>query len=160
SHAHESVIEMLQSMHWARHLQEWDDILERSTERTAENDQKPISLERSLTKARAALDRALLLNDDHCWHKLRIRIKEVRYLAETGAGDDADGETAKVIASCKQLQTLLGDWHDTVVQLNLLDELPAHPVHEKLAQLISERKQQFLAQASKILESHPLLVDS
>lgn len=158
-HAHESVIEMLQSMHWARHLQEWDDILERSTEGVAEDSGDQVSLEQSLARAGVALDRALLLNDDHCWHKLRIRIKEIRYLAETAVNDDASGQAAVVVQSCKQLQTLLGDWHDTVVQLNLLEELPAHPVHATLAGLISERKQVFLAQARKILESHPLFED-
>lgn len=158
-HAHESVMEMLQSMHWARHLQEWDDILERSTEAVAENGGNQVSLDQSLARARVALDRALLVNDDHCWHKLRIRIKEIRYLAETGVNDDASGQAAAVVQSCKQLQTLLGDWHDTVVQLNLLEELPAHPVHDTLTRLISERKQQFLAQARKMLESHPLFED-
>ena len=52
----------------------------------------------------------------------------------------------QLAAACREQQTLLGDWHDTVVQLNILDELPAAPVHETLAERIRDRKAAFLSE--------------
>jgi CHAD domain-containing protein len=52
---------------------------------------------------------------------------------------------AAIAAACKPLQTLLGEWHDTVVQLNLLDELPPAAVHTELAALIFERQAALLS---------------
>lgn len=156
-HSRESVLELFHSQHWNRHLLEWNQVLDRALEQTALPNEDQATLEESLGNARTALRRALEIDDDHCWHKLRIRVKEVRYLAEAGVEHgDASHTNAVVIDSCKQLQTLLGDWHDTVVQLNLLEELPAAPVHSKLARLISERKEMFLTQARKLLQDHPL----
>jgi len=104
-----------------------------------------------------ALDRALAVNDDRSWHKFRIRVKDVRYVAEAGNDDSTNRKyVSSVIESCKQLQTLLGDWHDTVVQLNMLEELPAAPVHSMLRKMVSERKHMFLAQTRDMLAEHPL----
>jgi CHAD domain-containing protein len=115
------------------------------------------SLDLALTRARLALKRALAVNDDHSWHKFRIRVKDVRYVADVGDDDSTNGKyVSSVIKSCRELQTLLGDWHDTVVQLNLLEELQAAPVHSRLRKVVSERKQMFLAQTRDMLVEHPL----
>ena len=88
-------------------------------------------------------------NEDRRWHKYRIAVKEVRYVAEANAALPGMSEIAE---SCKPLQTLLGDWHDTVVQLNLLDELPSAAVHDELTALIKERQSGLL---SRIRNSRP-----
>jgi len=156
-HSHEAVIELLHSMHWQRHLDEWKDVLERADEQVGGAHQDFVSLELALARARLALERALAINDDHSWHKFRIRVKDVRYVADAGNDDSTNGKyISSVIESCKQLQTLLGDWHDTVVQLNLLEELQAAPVHSRLRKMISERRQMFLAQTRDMLVEHPL----
>jgi len=156
-HSHETVIELLHSMHWQRHLDEWKDVLERADEQSGWAHQGLASLELALARARLALDRALAVNDDRSWHKFRIRVKDVRYVAEAGNDDSTNRKyVSSVIESCKQLQTLLGDWHDTVVQLNMLEELPAAPVHSMLRKMVSERKHMFLAQTRDMLAEHPL----
>jgi CHAD domain-containing protein len=156
-HSHEAVIELLHSMHWQRHLDEWKNVLERADEQVGWAHQGLASLDLALTRARLALKRALAVNDDHSWHKFRIRVKDVRYVADVGDDDSTNGKyVSSVIKSCRELQTLLGDWHDTVVQLNLLEELQAAPVHSRLRKVVSERKQMFLAQTRDMLVEHPL----
>jgi len=156
-HSHEAVIELLHSLHWKRYLDEWQDVLERADEQPIGTQLDASSLERALARARLALARALAVNDDHSWHKFRIRIKDVRYVADDGCNDPANsGYVSGVVDSCKQLQTLLGDWHDTVVQLNMLEELPAAPVHSRLRKMVSERRQMFLAETRELLVGHPL----
>lgn len=155
-HSHEAVIELLHSMHWQRHLDEWTDVLERADEQAGWTHQGLASLELALARARLALKRALAVNDDHSWHKFRIRVKDVRYVADAGNDDPTNRKyVSSIIESCKQLQTLLGDWHDTVVQLNMLEELPATPVHSRLRKMVSERKQMFLVQTREMLVEHP-----
>jgi len=155
--SHEAVIELLHSMHWQRHLDEWKNVLERADEQPGWTHQGLAPLELALARARLALKRALAVNDDHSWHKFRIRVKDVRYVADAVNDDSTNGKyVSSVIESCKQLQTLLGDWHDTVVQLNLLEELQAAPVHSRLRKMISERKQMFLAQTRDMLVEHSL----
>jgi CHAD domain-containing protein len=155
--SHEAVIELLHSMHWQRHLDEWKGVLEQADEQVGGTSHGHASLDLALARARLALERALAVNDDHSWHKFRIRVKDVRYVADAGNNDSANGKyVSSVIESCKQLQTLLGDWHDTVVQLNLLEELQTAPVHSRLKKVVSERKQMFLAQTRDMLTEHPL----
>jgi CHAD domain-containing protein len=155
--SHQAVIALLHSMHWQRHLDQWNDTLEQADEQVGGASQDLASLELALARARLALERALAVNDDHCWHKFRIRVKDVRYVADTGSDGSTYGKyVSSVIESCKQLQTLLGDWHDTVVQLNMLEELQAAPVHSRLRQMVSERNQTYLAQTRDVLAQHPL----
>ena len=156
-YSHEAVSELLHSMHWQRHLDEWKDVLERADEQVGGTHQGLASLELALARARLTLERALAVNDDHSWHKFRIRVKDVRYVADAGNDDSTNRKyVSSIIESCKQLQTLLGDWHDTVVQLNMLEELQAAPVHSRLKKVVSERRQMFLAQTRDMLAEHPL----
>jgi len=156
-HSREVVIELLHSMHWQRHLDEWKDTLERVDEQPELAKQDHAPLELALDRAREALRQAFLLNDDHSWHKFRIKVKDVRYVADADIDQSADGAYAADVAkSCKQLQTSLGDWHDTVVQLNMLEDLQAAPVHAELEAMISERKLMSLAQTREMLAEHPL----
>jgi len=149
---HAAVLDMLSSVPWQRHLQEWRISLERAVEDAGEAGGGGEALAQALAKARLVLARALDLDDDRSWHKFRIAVKEVRYVADTGGDDPEEGSyLAGLIENCKALQTLLGDWHDTVVQIGMLEELESAPVHETLALLIPQRKQEFLAQIRDVL---------
>lgn len=140
---HEAVLEMIRSAPWRRHMREWKQFLEQAEENTNVSLDSSATLALALQRAGIALHRALHSNDDHHWHKFRIAVKEVRYVAESAPDDPLAVETT---VACRQLQTRLGDWHDTVVQLNLLDELPPAPVHSELEALIQTRQQEFLSQ--------------
>lgn len=148
-----AVIEMLESAPWRRHLQAWKHYLETSDETLSGHETGQAALNRALDKARRRLSSARKAESDRRWHKFRIAVKEVRYVAE--ANPDA-AASAEVIETSKALQTRLGDWHDTVVQLNLLDDLQATPLHEDLTVLILSRKKQFLAEIRDMLAQTPL----
>jgi len=116
-------------------------------------------LGKALERARIALAYARTVNDDRAWHKFRIAVKEVRYVAEASRFDPASAEfVATVVDTCKKVQALLGSWHDTVVQLNILAELEASPVHSRLREVISERKQEFLSRTRDDLAKLPLFL--
>ena len=61
-----------------------------------------------------------------------------------------------MIATCKALQATLGEWHDTVIQLQLLDELQPDPVHARLQSLIRKRKTLSLAQTRDLLAAQSI----
>ena len=100
---------------------------------------------------------ALASGDDHDWHKLRIAVKEVRYQAESGVGGaPANPEQAELIEQCKPLQSMLGGWHDCVVQLQILDELESGAEHGPLREVIDHKRDQGLAEIQQAVISHPL----
>lgn len=148
--SHEAVIEMLRSAHWRRHLVDWKQFLQSAQEVPVDPELMKAALQAALERSYRRRKEALENDCDHRWHKYRIALKEVRYVAE--ANPDLDGALS-VATSCKPLQTLLGDWHDTVVQLNLLEELPPAAVHDRLAAQIRDRKTMLL---SEIRSSPPL----
>jgi CHAD domain-containing protein len=153
-HSHDIVVDMLKSMHWRRHLEEWVHFLDRVEEEPiAEN--QVVALDQALAGAQSALLLALSSDDDHTWHRFRIAVKEVRYVADASS-DKTEQELASLVNSCKQLQTLLGDWHDTVVQLNMLEELVSDPIHDRLRDIVAGRKQTFLAETRELLAGHPV----
>jgi CHAD domain-containing protein len=154
--SHDTAIEMLNSAPWNRHMQGWNQFLEQAEENAPGKNQGPDALERALSRVRRALQRALATDNDRRWHKFRIAVKEVRYIAEAWPREPAtEQHLSMVINACKKLQTLLGDWHDTVVQLSLLDELEPSPVHERLKSMIGLRKQEFLSQIRDMLAEVP-----
>jgi CHAD domain-containing protein len=111
----------------------------------------------ALIRARLALAFALAADDERSWHKFRIAVKDVRYVADAGGTDPAtDERLAEVIEACKSLQALLGNWHDAVVQLRMLDEVESSPVHTRLRSEISERKDLFLSQIRDELDRSPV----
>jgi CHAD domain-containing protein len=63
-----------------------------------------------------------------------------------------------VIATCRSLQATLGEWHDTVIQLQLLDELGADKVHIRLRKLISGKKRRSLSQTRALLAAQSIFV--
>ena len=155
--SHEAVLELLRTAHWRRHLEEWREYLRHGHGLAAEESAAAAALDRALSKARAALTTALETGDDRAWHKLRIAVKEVRYLAESGEGGAApDPRLAGVIEQCKLLQSQLGGWHDCVVQLQLLAEMEAALEHGMLSEAIAQRRGQRLAEIERSVAGHPL----
>jgi CHAD domain-containing protein len=155
--SHEAVSEMVRSAHWQLHMEEWSAYLEHSDYIELGGGQQLAALDQALTRATIVLATALTLEDDRSWHKFRIAVKAVRYVADTGMDDPEKAEyLTGVIDSCKSLQAVLGDWHDTVVQLDLLDELDATPVHSRLIETIRQRKQLFLSQLHQLLGEQTL----
>lgn len=153
---HEDVVEMVGSGHWRRHLEDWKDYLNRPGRGTGSVGGW-VSLDLTLGRARSALQTALGLGDDHSWHRFRITVKEVRYQAESMAGSDGTDRSAQqVIEDCKVLQSLLGNWHDSVVQLQMLEEWDETPEHLCLRQLIEERRTQPLEEIRQTVTDHPL----
>lgn len=148
--AHDTVIEMLGTSHWSRYLVQWREFLAAVDEQASDADGSRDALAAALRRVLEARKTALEVNDDPSWHRFRISVKELRYVA------DALGDEDELVDACKKLQTLLGDWHDTVVQLNLLEELPPDPVHERLASIIRGRKAEFLTMTRQLLDGHPI----
>lgn len=143
ANAREDVIIMLNSSHWQRHIGEWREYLEQTEETAASPEQARESLKRALHKAGKRLQAAIEDGSDRTWHRYRIAVKEVRYLAEAYA--DLPG-MAELDVACRSLQSHLGNWHDTVVQLSLLDDLPPTAVHEDLVKRIRDRQANLLSE--------------
>lgn len=122
--SHQAVIEVLQSAQWQRHLAEWEQFQQQMSEHAIDTGQPSWSLEEALSKARRACRFALSAGDDRAWHKFRIALKNLRYTADACLRDAACDQLllTEVIAACKSLQSRLGRWHDSVVQLQMLSE--------------------------------------
>lgn len=161
SRCHEDVMELLQSAPWRRHLQEWRRYLDQSSDDAQAHSADPASIEWAVERARSVLAAALQSGEDRSWHKLRIAVKEVRYQAESGPGglpqNDRQGE---LIEQCKPLQALLGGWHDCVVQLQLLEGLPSTPYHDRLREVIGQKRREDLEEIRRAVRGHPLFEPS
>lgn len=154
---HEAVIDMLESGHWRRHLQEWRRYLRRCRDDGGRPPRGHPSLARALSNARAALALALERGDDRCWHKFRIAVKEVRYQAESGT---PEAERTEIVEQCKILQSLLGSWHDCVVQLQMLGGLEHTPEHDALLLVVGHRREQRLAEIESAVTGHSLFASA
>jgi CHAD domain-containing protein len=154
-----AVMHMLGSNRWRTHMTVWNAYLQRPRGSRERRRKPTLPVEPALIDAGAALASALSVNDDRTWHKLRIAIKELRYVADEAMDrPGADPGFAQVVETCKALQTLLGDWHDTVVQLDLLRELEPLPVHRHLEARILERKRECLSRAREKLAGQSVIV--
>jgi len=153
------VVERLGSTDWLLHDRAWTDWLAGLADFTPAvgSDALP-DLKREV---RLALDQAREQNDRRAWHRLRIAIKNLRYVADipllgaAGPGIDS-GPQDPLITACKRLQDLLGEWHDCMVQLELLDEatLRRAPVRarEQLAAILVARRDALLGEARELLD--------
>jgi CHAD domain-containing protein len=98
-------------------------------------------------------------DDDRSWHKFRIAVKEVRYQAESArasANATPDSAHVEIIEGCRELQTLLGGWHDCVAQLHMLDSLEDAPENDALRTVIEQRRVQRLAEIQAAVAGHSL----
>lgn len=154
--SHLAVKTLVASARWNRHMREWRAYLERTAHHAEPGGREPRTLETALARAGAALALATEVNDDRAWHKFRIAVKETRYIAE--ATHPRSAYVRQVIATCKALQATLGAWHDTVVQLQLLDELGKDPVHRRLRTAIRRRKKLALSQTRAMLTAQSIFL--
>jgi CHAD domain-containing protein len=162
--SHEAVIEVLQSAQWQRHLAEWTQFLQQIDDRVTDGDKPQWSVERALAKARETCQLALTVGDDRAWHKFRIAVKNLRYIADASIHDPAcdQQQLGDVIAACKILQTRLGRWHDTVVQLQMIreqvpdDEEQATAMKCRLADALEQKKHLLLSDIQGALAEQTL----
>lgn len=86
-----------------------------------------ISLRKPRRKAHKAAKRARSdAASDHDLHALRIKVKRLRYAAETAlpaANGDEDRQLKSVVQQAKKLQDILGDHQDAVVAAQVFSEL-------------------------------------
>lgn len=156
----DAVARMLASSRWRAQQKEWKRFLKRARKHDGAHQgaatAPAAALEAALTRARVALATALQQDDDIAWHKFRIAVKEVRYTAERDSpiGDGTPQATVPVVESCKALQSLLGGWHDCVVQLQLLDQLgPSAPAEELRATIAGRRARRLAEIRASVAES-------
>lgn len=155
-----AVLDMLASSRWSDHLEVWATWLERAGRHAHRS--RPASLPKAMKRARQELATARELGDSRAWHKFRIAMKEVRYLAEAGTGrpdtegQDAETYHAALVERCKELQSLLGRWHDCVVQSHLLVDLGPTAVHDVLLVAIRRRQEHQLAAIVAAVSDRPL----
>jgi CHAD domain-containing protein len=122
SASREAVARLLRSGRWKRHLAGWRGLLRNLELRPREVPRAPVP--GAVEEARQACRTAVVLDTDRDWHKFRIAVKNLRYVADASRAEPG-ADTAgldRIIEDCKVLQTLLGDWHDTVVQLNIIQD--------------------------------------
>jgi len=162
--SHEAVIEVLQSAQWQRHLAEWQRFLKQIDDPVNADGKPQWSVEEALAKARRACQLALAAGDDRTWHKFRIAVKNLRYIADASIRDPICDQQHldAVIAACKILQTRLGKWHDTVVQLQMIgeqwldDEGKAAAVKSGLSNSLEQKKHLLLAEIKETLAEQTL----
>ncbi|MEP5763433.1 MAG: CHAD domain-containing protein [Halieaceae bacterium] len=142
-------LEVLRSKDWEEHVTRWHVFLDQAPDFGAAD------FELALTAARrdvgSACSRACEKDNRKRWHKLRIAIKALRYLVDSSP--DLQAQHGELISLCKQLQTDLGDWHDTVIHGKLLAQLVVSgdinnsllPVAERLTTVQARRGAECLA---------------
>lgn len=134
-----------------------DAYIQRATDHASGREQSLAFLRQAVGKASLKLARALASGDERSWHKFRIAVKEVRYLADASVVEPLqETDLEEVISACKELQEHPGNWHDAVIQLHMLEDLEAADVHTGLASVLEERRRQFLSQARDALVDNPV----
>ena len=138
------VYKMLHEKQWLTTLRRWDALIDTNELDPDSPSVAPRKLATRLKRTNAAARKAVARDDDEHWHKLRIAIKELRYALDTLADQPRESRNAALLAECKTLQTLLGNWHDTVVHRQLLDTLvttgtPSGKAASELQQLLAQR---------------------
>jgi len=162
--SHEAVFEVLQSAQWQRHLADWEQFLSQIDDLTIEDGRAQWSVEDATAKASSACWLALAANDQKTWHKFRIAIKNLRYIADAQIRDPACDQQYldEVIKTCKKLQTRLGKWHDAVVQLQMIREQEAAVENKAivmmsaLAETLEQKKHLLLSQLREKLAEQTL----
>jgi CHAD domain-containing protein len=117
--AQAQALQAVRSKDWEKHSARWHAFLEQAPDFSDEDFEVAIAAARQ--RIGMAWTRASDRDDRKSWHRLRIAIKGMRYLLDTHP--DAERDHLGLIALCKDIQTDLGNWHDTVVHGKLLKEL-------------------------------------
>jgi len=107
---------------------------------------------------RRLAERAALVSDDSppsALHQLRIATKKLRYLTDLTRGMHPRGEIDDVFAALKKLQTVLGDYNDTIVHERLLLDhgrilAETHPERASALLTIGSLTEQFRARRAPL----------
>jgi len=121
--AHAPVSTMLTSPEWEQVISDWTTYIQRHPPDAKQGRKQRRGVARSEERVRYASQRTLAVDSPRNWHRLRIAVKELRYRLADIPGKARDTDTRNLLRTCKRLQDHLGDWHDTVVHLQLLQEL-------------------------------------
>jgi CHAD domain-containing protein len=122
----QNIEEMLKSKTFKDFFHTYQNILKEETLLTSDNNTGTIEhiatkvikkLHRNIIKKIDALEKDF---DDKKLHKIRISLKKLRYLLEEFQHIFGKEKIEKMIEKGKKLQTLLGDFNDTVNQTKLL----------------------------------------
>ena len=119
--AQQQVLDILRSHRWSATSSRWHDYLLRVGAEGEPDLPGQDTITAAHVRAFAAWQSAVNTNKESDWHRLRIAIKDLRYSLDTLA--PVSPQTQATLRLCKELQTLLGDWHDTVVHRQLLEQL-------------------------------------
>lgn len=159
----ERVLAMLASRRWHGHLDEWRAFLASLGQgRLA---LPPTVLPEVQSQADRARERAFQDNDQAAWHRLRIATKNLRYVTDAMTAAGSLPQLAELIEACKAVQDELGDWHDCMVQLELIDapltrQALAHlsnhqELRDALAAALRHRRNALLERARASLVAFP-----
>jgi CHAD domain-containing protein len=118
--AHRQVKTMLKSRQWRDAYRRWCEIEHVVIVHDSASLVSAEEFARVAQRVNTASRKALAVGDDRSWHKLRIRIKELRYTLDSMGKPLSGLEQQVTLERCKRLQQSLGDWHDTVVHRQLL----------------------------------------
>jgi len=121
--ARQPVLQMLQNPQWTEALDNWDQYLRKHPPRHHGTGRDSKSIAHARTRVGLAWQRANQVGEPRNWHKLRIAVKDLRYRLEEEPGKLNIAKRSQTLRQCKELQTSLGDWHDTVVHLRLVRKL-------------------------------------
>ena len=160
--ARAQVYRMFHAKQWLTALDRWDALAGKTDLDPESLRMAPGELAARLRRATRMADKAMAKDDEKRWHKLRIAIKELRYALDTGSDGAPASEPPELLQECKTLQTLLGDWHDTVVHRQLLDTLagsgspdtttPSGEAARELQQFLAIKGQESLEQIKHRLQ--------
>lgn len=121
--SHLPTLAMLKDNDWHDGLQQWDSYIRRHPPGDISVRSSEKALQQARNRVNHAWQRADLAGSPRNWHKLRIALKDLRYRLEADPGSSRDKDASKLLKHCKHLQTLLGDWHDTVVHKQLVHDV-------------------------------------
>ena len=139
---HHTIQKMLKSKTFKDFFYTYQDMLTKDTLITSENDTGSVediarqvikSLHHKIIKKIDALEKDF---DVEKLHKIRISLKKLRYLLEEFQHIFGEDKIENMINKGKKLQTLLGDFNDTVNQKKLL-----HDYFKRNKKKISDRKE-------------------
>ncbi len=155
--SHKAVKIMLRSAQWQTHFDDWRRLVERIADRAEGAAVTDRVLQRTLATASLRLTAALEADDDRHWHKLRIAVKDVRYVVDACERGSATGPRLnELVHECKLLQTVLGKWHDATIQLYLLDDLTTARVPTRLRSVLKRRRRYYLKRTRNMLTNRDI----
>lgn len=148
---------VLRSEHWEQHLEEWRHFIGRLPDQNASALISDEVVATTLARASQRLGLALQVDDERHWHKLRIAVKDVRYVVVAREGEASpDRSLNRLVQDCKTLQTQLGRWHDSIIQLELLEHLDGTDFQSQLRSVLKRRRGYYLRRSKLLLSSRDL----